>query len=241
MAYEPYFYGGKPKPNPWTPAIVQSLYHNDEYISYARNQSENGNKAVEYAEKGEMHHASPEELAHYATEFAKIEAKLPEALRSQVKTDGRAENSTRESTQTVARHDAKNDAVSVMEKETGTERRTQVAKESPEPNDRRFQDRYGDRYAEQLKEAMSLTAQLAGDSAKAKPAELIAGIHRGKIIGETTDFLLQRESPRSVVVHPKELFDAAPKVGANIVVNYTNGTPAMRDIKERGRALSMSR
>lgn len=148
---------------------------------------------------------------------------------------------TRESTQATARHEVGNGAVSVTEKATGTERRTQVGKESLEPDGRRFQDRFGDRYAEELKEAMSLAAQLAGDSAKAKPAELIAGIHRGKIIGETTDFVLQRESPRSVVMHPKELFDAAPKVGENVIVNYTNGTPALREVKERGRALSMSR
>jgi antirestriction protein ArdC len=240
MAYEPYFYGGKPKPDPWTPAIVQSLYNNDQYISYARNQTENGNKAVEYAEKGDMRHASSDELSRYAAEFAKLEQKLPEALRSQTKPDGKTEPATRESTQATARHEAENGAVSVTEKQTGIERRTQINK-SIQPDGQRFQDRYGESYAEQIKEAMRLTTQLAGNSANAKPAELIAGVHRGKIIGETSDFVLQRESPRSVVVHPKELFDAAPKVGANVVVNYANGTPSIREVKERGRAQGMSR
>jgi hypothetical protein len=88
---------------------------------------------------------------------------------------------------------------------------------------------------------MTLTAQLLGESAKTKPAQLIAGVHRGKIIGETSDLVLQRESPRSVVVHSKELFESAPKVGASVVVNYTNGTPSVREVKERGRSLNMSR
>lgn len=148
---------------------------------------------------------------------------------------------TRESTQTTARHENQNGAVSLTEKQTGTERRTQVEKQPVEANGVQSRQSSADRYSEQFQEAMSLTAQLVGDSAKTKPAQLIAGVHRGKIIGETSDLVLQRESPRSVVVHSKELFDAAPKVGTNVVVNYTNGTPSTREVKERGRALGVSR
>lgn len=148
---------------------------------------------------------------------------------------------TRESTQTAARHESENGAVSVMEKQTGTEHRTQVEKEPIEANRARSFQPPEDRYSEQFQEAMSLTAQLVGDSAKTKPAQRIAGVHRGKIIAETSDLVLQRESPRSVIVHSKDLFDAAPKVGANVVVNYTNGTPSIREVKERGRAVGMSR
>jgi antirestriction protein ArdC len=191
--------------------------------------------------------AKPEPVASIA-ETSQLEREreaLADQPAEQLAKDGRANNqatepATRESTQATARHEAENGAVWVTEKQTGTERRTQTDK-SIEPGGRRFQDRYGESYAEQLKEAMRLTTQLAGDSANAKPAELIAGVHRGKIIGETSDFVLQRESPRSVVVHPKELFDAAPKVGVNVVVNYANGAPSIRELKERGRAISMSR
>jgi antirestriction protein ArdC len=242
MAYEPYFYGGKPKPNPWTPAIVQSLYHNGEYISYARDQSENGNKAVEYAEKGEMHHASHEELAHYAAAFAKVEEKLPQALREQMKANEKADAVTRrESTQTEARHEPSNGAVAITDKRNGDERRVSVAKEAEKTDEANPKTPSPSRSSDQFQEAMTLTAQLLGESAKTKPAQLIAGVHRGKIIGETSDLVLQRESPRSVVVHSKELFESAPKVGASVVVNYTNGTPSVREVKERGRSLSISR
>ncbi|HLH02756.1 MAG TPA: zincin-like metallopeptidase domain-containing protein [Bryobacteraceae bacterium] len=242
MAYEPYFYGGKPKPNPWTPAIVQSLYHNGEYISYARDQSENGNKAVEYAEKGEMHHASHEELARYAAAFAKVEEKLPQALREQMKANEKADAVTRrESTQTEARHEPSNGAVAITDKRNGDERRVSVAKEAEKTDEANPKTPSPSRSSDQFQEAMTLTAQLLGESAKTKPAQLIAGVHRGKIIGETSDLVLQRESPRSVVVHSKELFESAPKVGASVVVNYTNGTPSVREVKERGRSLSISR
>lgn len=145
-------------------------------------------------------------------------------------------SSTRESKRTAARHEPTNGAVSVIDKQSGTEQRTPVPEESVKSN-----DLVADRFSHQFGEATSLAAQLLGDSAKTKPAQLIAGVHRGKIIGETSDVVLQRESPNSVVVHPKELFDSAPTIGANVVVKYTNGTPAVRDIKERGRTLSMSR
>lgn len=170
-----------------------------------------------------------------------IDRKLPGAQRSKLDSENRVEPTVRESTGATARHEIENGAVSVSEKQTGTERRTQVAKDDLQPDHRRFADRYGIAHEEQLKQAMRLTAQLAGDSAQTKPAELMAGVHRGKIIGETPDFVLQRQSPKSVVVHPKELLDSAPRVGANVVVNYTNGTAAVREVKERGRSLGMSR
>ena len=130
---------------------------------------------------------------------------------------------TRESTKTSARHENQNGAVSVTEKQTGTEHRTQVERRPVEVNGLQSRQSSADRYSKQFQEAISLTAQLVGDSAKTKPAQLIAGVYRGKIIGETSDLVLQRESPRSVVVHSKELFEAAPKVGTNVLVNYTNG------------------
>jgi len=242
MAYEPYFYGGKPKPNPWTPAIVATLYSNDPYISYVRPQDVNGNKAVEYASKGDMHHATPQELEQHQTEFAILEQRLPLPLRAQLEADRKLEATrTRESTQTTARHEPENGAVSVSDKQTGTERRTQVEKPGVgNGTDATLQHR-ANTVAGHLKEASSLTAQLLGEDAKTKPATLIAGNYRGQIVAETSETLLQRLSPKSIVVHEKDLFNEIPKVGANVAINYTNGNPSVRAIKERGRSLEMTR
>jgi antirestriction protein ArdC len=150
-------------------------------------------------------------------------------------------SSLRESTQTEMRHEPSNGAVVITEKKNGDERRISVAKEAEKTNEANPKMPSHSRFSDQFQEAMTLTAQLLGESAKTKPAQLIAGVHRGKIIGETSDLFLQRESPHSVVVHSKELFESAPNVGASVVVNYTNGTPSVREVKERGRSLSISR
>ncbi len=241
MAYEPYFYGGKPKPNPWTPAIVETLYSNDQYISYVRPQNENGNKAVEYASKGDMHHATPRELEQHETEFAILEQRLPLPLRTQLEADRKLEaTTTRESTQATARHEPENGAVSVSDKQTGAEIRTQVEKPGLANDNATLQHRTNT-VAAHLKEASSLTAQLLGEDAKTKPATLTAGNYRGQIVAETPEILLQRLSPKSIVVHEKDLFNEVPKVGANVAINYTYGNPSVRAIKERGRSLEMSR
>lgn len=242
MAYEPYFYGGKPKPNPWTPAIVESLYSNDQYISYVRSQNGNGNKAVEYGSQGDMHHATPQELEQHETEFAILEQRVPLPLRARLEADGKLEAiTTRESTKTTARHEPENGAVSISDKQTGTERRTQVEKpELGNGNGATHQDR-ANMVAGHLKEASSLTSQLLGEDAKTKPAALIAGNYRGQIVAETSEVLLQRLSPKSIVIHEKDLFNEVPKVGANVAINYTHGNPSVRAIKERGRSLEMSR
>ena len=92
-----------------------------------------------------------------------------------------------------------------------------------------------------MKEASSLTEQLLGSSAKVKQAELESGLYRGPVIAETSELFLQRLSPRSVVAHSNDLFEQAPHVGANVAINYSEGKPAVHEIKERGRALAMSR
>ncbi len=241
MAYEPYFYGGKPKPNPWTPGIVASLYADDQYISYVRPQNENGNKAVEYASKGDMHHASPEELKQHETEFAILEQKLPHSLREQMEAERKPEVTTQESTQVAARSEPENGAVSVSDKQTGTERRIQLEKSSIGNGTHATLQSQTTPAADHLQEAASLTAQLLGQHAKTKPATLTAGSYRGQIIAETSETVLQRLSPKSSVVHEKDLFSEVPKVGANVAINYIEGNPSVRPIKERGRALEMSR
>jgi hypothetical protein len=66
-------------------------------------------------------------------------------------------------------------------------------------------------------------------------------LYRGPVVGETPDLFLQRLSPRSVIAHPKELFEQAPLLGTNISVNYSQAKPTVRELKERGRALEIVR
>lgn len=114
--------------------------------------------------------------------------------RPSLKRDGTV--ATRESTQRTVRHESQNGALSVTEKQTGTDRRTQVERQPVEVDGVQSRQSSAERYSQQFQEAISLTAQLVGNSATTKPAQMIAGVHRGKIIGETSDLVIQRESPR---------------------------------------------
>ncbi len=186
-----------------------------------------------------MHHASPEELKQHGTEFAILEQRLPLPLREQLEAEKKTQTDvqTRESTKTAARHEPENGVVSIIDKADGTERRTQVAS----PDLHNGTDARAKTIADHLKEASSLTGQLLGDNAKVKPATLISGNYRGPIVAETPEILLQRLSPKSMVTHDKDLFAEVPKVGANVAINYSNGNPSVRPIKERARAVEMSR
>ena len=141
--------------------------------------------------------------------------------------------------QVTASHEPQNGAAS---QENETERTTKAQEQigGNGEHDSRA-DATSNVASDQFKEASSLAAKLLGNSAKTKPAQLDAGVYRGPIIGETSGVILQRLSPRSVVVHDKDMFETAPKIGANIAVHYSEGKPAVREIKERGRALGMSR
>ena len=239
MVHEPLVQGSKSPTNQWTPAVVESLYSTDQYLSYLRTGEERAQKSVEHASSGAMRHANPEELKQHGTEFAILEQRLPLPLRRQLEAEKKTQTDvqTRESTKTAARHEPETGVVSITDKANGTERRTQVAS----PDLKNGSDAPAKTIADHLKEASSLTGQLLGENAKVKPATLISGNYRGPIVAETPEILLQRVSPKSMVIHNKDLFNDAPKIGSNVAINYSNGNPSMRPIKERARAVEMSR
>lgn len=88
-----------------------------------------------------------------------------------------------------------------------------------------------------------IASAILGDSTKTSAAQIESGIYRGAIIAATQDFVLQRLSLGSVVVHLKDLFEEGQltQVGANVSINYPNGKATMRPVKERANALEMAR
>jgi hypothetical protein len=80
VAFEPYHYGGKPKKQPETPAIVQSIYANGQFVSYMRldsngNLTENGNRPVE---DPSTRLADAADLKQFHQQFSVLEAKFRE-------------------------------------------------------------------------------------------------------------------------------------------------------------------
>jgi antirestriction protein ArdC len=133
----------------------------------------------------------------------------------------------RESTDTVARYEPGSGTINVHAKETATDRRTTV--DSP------------DSVTESLKNAHSITTQVLGESAKTLTAHTESGNYRGAIIGETDHHVVQRQSGKAAVAHPKELLDQQPETGQVVRINYSNERGTVREFRDRAKAKEISR
>src|SRR5580692_8666430 len=123
----------------------------------------------------------------------------------------------RESTEYAARYEPGSGTVNVQAKQTATDRRSTV----------------GATNGDSLTEAKSITAKTLGDSAKTLAAETGSGSYRGPIIGETEQYLIQRQSASTGIAHPKDLLDRQAQIGESVRINYSNSKGAVRDFRER--------
>ena len=137
----------------------------------------------------------------------------------------------RETSDQVAHMEPGSGTVSTQTKHDGTERRTTV--ESPTGAASRPNGSLG--------EAQSITAEALGPKAKALNAQTERGAYRGPVIGETEQFIIQRQSSRFSVAHPKDLLDRQPKVGENVSINYSEFKGSVRESRERSRAQERAR
>ena len=92
-----------------------------------------------------------------------------------------------------------------------------------------------------LAEAQSITAEALGPKAKALAAQTESGTYRGKIIGETEQFVVQRQSSRFSVAHPKELLDRQPETGESVSISYSGLRGLVREYRERSRSQQRER
>ena len=92
-----------------------------------------------------------------------------------------------------------------------------------------------------LADELEIAVQALGNSAKVHTARTESGRYRGPIIGETADYVVQRESGQSAVAHPKELLDRQPQVGETVRINYSNARGQVREAQERSKPTELGR
>src|SRR6202042_2443530 len=89
--------------------------------------------------------------------------------------------------------------------------------------------------------AKAVTEKSLGTSAKTLVAQTESGSYRGPIVGETQYHLIQRQSARTGIAHPKELLDRQPQVGESVRINYSDSKGIVREIRERGKSHDLAR
>lgn len=72
-------------------------------------------------------------------------------------------------------------------------------------------------------------------------ADTESGVYRGPVIGETDHYVLQRQSTRTAVLHPKQLLDRQPKIGENVSINYSSARGLVRQARGPVKAQALGR
>lgn len=77
--------------------------------------------------------------------------------------------------------------------------------------------------------------------ARTVEADTRSGVYRGAIVGETEQHILQRQSARTAVLHPKQLLDRSPETGEIVRISYSNFRGLVQQTHSRAKAPEIGR
>ena len=94
---------------------------------------------------------------------------------------------------------------------------------------------------EAVSRARAVATNALGTSVRIVETDTGSGVYRGAVIDETEHYVLQRQSMRTAVLHPKQLLDRQPKAGENVSINYSNARGLVRHARGPAKAQELGR